>query len=105
MILAYACLLLLLSSVRPLIVRTVQNLNCRDLPFNFMTGLSTRFNRTSSPSKHGRHDHETEMSTLGRSSAHTASTSWIKFFLNAGTSDASPGLPSSMFTNAICVSR
>ena len=105
MILAYACLLLLLSAVRSAIDRTVQNLNCRDLPFNFLTRLSTRFYLMYSPLKHGRHHHETEMSTLGRSSAHTASTSWIKFFLNAGTSEASPALPSSMLTNATCVSR
>jgi hypothetical protein len=105
MIPAYASVLLLLSTVRPPIVRTVQNLNRRGPSFNFLTRLSTRFYRTYSSLKHGCHHHETEMSTLGRSSAQTASTSWLRFFLNAGTSDASPGLPSSRFTNAICVSR
>ena len=105
MILAYASVLLLLSTVRPPIVRTVQNLNCRGLSFNFLTRLSTRFYRTYSSLKHGCHDHETEMSTLGRSSAQTASTSWMRFFLNAGISAGSPALPSSRFTNAICVSR
>jgi hypothetical protein len=105
MTLAYAFVLLLLSSVRSTIDRTVQNLNCRGPDFNFPTRLSTRFYAMYSPSKHDCHDHETEMSTLGRSSAQTASTSWIKFFLNAGISAASPALPSSRFTNAICVSR
>jgi len=105
MILAYAFVLLLLSTVRPTIDRTVQNLNCRGPTFNFLTRLSTRFYAMYSPSKHDCHHHETEISTLGRSSAQTASTSWIKFFLNAGSSAGSPALPSSMLTNAICVSR
>lgn len=105
MILAYAFLLLLLLTVRPTIDRTVQNLNRCSPSFNFLSCISTRFYGAYSPWKQRRHDYETEMSTLGRSSAQTARTSWIKFFLNAGTSDASPALPSSRFTKATCVSR
>ena len=72
---AYAFLLLLLLTVRPTIDRTVQNLNRRGPSFNFLTRLSTRFYALYSLSKPDRHHHETEMSTLGRSSAQTASTS------------------------------
>jgi len=91
---------------RPITIdRTAQNLNRRTPCCKLLRRASTMFYPSYSMPKLRRHPHETEMSTLGRSSAQTASTSWIKFFLNAGTSAASPGLPSSMFTNAICVKR
>ena len=98
MTLAYAlCCSCFLPSARPSTGRSM-NLNCRGPDFNFPNRLSTRILRDVSPSKHDCHHHETEISTLGRSSAQTASTSWIRLLLNAAISAASPALPSSIAT-------
>jgi hypothetical protein len=79
------------ATIQPTVDWMAQNLKRRNLCRKLLIRKSTMFNRSYSAQKPVRH--ETEMSTLGRSSAHTASTSWIKFFLNAAISPASPARP------------